>query len=179
MKGKHMDKAREKAFEKLHQHIQKALQKQQVAQIARQRAEQKIATKRVQARKVYTAWVEKNQSKAIRAARIIWKWHSQFTASPAFKEFQSALGKSHRTVYLSKIHSCSLPNPRSEYRNEERQLLAVAMSGRLYVHNCVKYGKSYDILEEKQLLMLVAWPILVEIAKTITNKTIGDIIAIS
>lgn len=138
---------------------------------------EKEETVREQAKKRYDTWIQLHQKKAEQAAHVIWNWYSEFIDSLVFKQITHTLKKTGKNeVLISKKIVCSMPSKNSSHDDTRKQLLAIDCSGKLFVHNCVKYGKSYLLHDQDDLLEKVALPILMIIADTIRDETIWEII---
>lgn len=170
---------REEGLKKLQQRIQESVRQREKSRQVREHTERKEKTSRQQAKEVHAAWLEKHRPKVTKAARTVWRWCGQFIASREFKEFQGVFRRSAKTMRISDIKECSAPAWEFLGNWSWKQLLSIDISGNLYVHNCVKYGKSFPINKEGDLLIYVNWMILIQIAQTITDETIWDIVTIS
>lgn len=125
--------------------------------------------------------MREHEPKAREAAGIVWNWYEQFIASEEFRAFSAAFRGRRKEVKISRTLTCSTPDPHPGFPDlysQEKQLLGIDASGTLYVHNIVKYGKAFPLCGEDALLEHVGWPILVEIAETITHETIWGIVGI-
>ena len=77
-------------------------------------------------------------------------------------------------VRISRTHECQVPKAWGVLWTE-RQFLSLDISEKkLFIHNSVKYGKSYQINGVGDLLEHVYPSILIAIAETITSETIWD-----
>lgn len=148
--------------------------------------ETRIENERIRiAKQRYLDWREKYKIQSEKSAGIIWNWYQELVASEDFQEIVTAIKKvcdnpgvriSLRiSLRISKIIKCLVV----PYNWTEKQFLGISISdGKLFVHDCGKYGKSHAINGTRDLLEHVMPPILIEIAETITNGTIWDIIDI-
>jgi len=121
--------------------------------------------------KKYKAWLKIHKPKFQKAAKIIWSWYQKFIASKEFEDMAIKLEK----LYLNEIGISEViaGNTRS---GGPDQFLSIDFKEGLFVHSCVKYGKSKPIEELDDLLECVEFPVLIEIAETIKDKTIWAII---
>lgn len=171
-----MGEKKEKGIEKMRERIEQRIRKQEIRREANKKAALKAKTNKDKAEQVYQDWLKKHEVKALKAVQIIWNWYEEFISSPIFKEMANVMGEKGE-VQISKIISCVVPERGSlEYKREEKQMLAVDKSGNLFVHNCVKYGKSYEVCHREDMHEYVEIPVLIEIAGTITDETIWDIV---
>lgn len=102
-------------------------------------------------------------------------WHLDFIAGEFFAEFKAAYSDEFPQIHISAQHSYREPTPTRPNGYLYEQYLGVSRSGGLYVHNCVKYGKSHLITGEADLLEQVAWKILTIVADSIQNGSIWGV----
>ena len=122
--------------------------------------------------KKYNDWKSKNLKEAKRAAVVIWNWYCKFILSKNYEKLKDAL----KEIYVSNLKisatiSCDVPG-----YGKECQFLFIDSGRNLYVDLCKKYGRTEKISEREDLLEHVCYPILVEIAQTVMNKSILKII---
>ena len=67
-------------------------------------------------------------------------------------------------------------NPYHPYGTQGYQSLSLDFSGDLYVHNNVKYGKTYYIKNAKKMLDGVCLPVIITVAKSIEDQSVWQII---
>lgn len=181
-----MDK-KEKGFQRIRQLIKEYIRKEKEARRLEEVAARKKEENRKKAAKIYEVWLENHRSQARAAARIIWDWHEEFISTQTFRKLAGTLKARYKDkiwipndkIWISKMLTCSVPC--KDYLRDwpEKQILSINHSGKLFVHNLFKYGKTYPINQRGDLLKYVAWPILIAVAKTITDETIWDVINIS
>ncbi len=146
----------------------------------RELEEKNAATKQAEyekAKKRRQDWYEGYRIKSQESANIIWYWYKEFVDSSSFQEIIESLKKTKaESLWLSETIECTVPNSCFPDRDWlEKQVLTINISDRkLFVHNIVKYGKSYEIKGVSDLLEHVEPPILIEIAQRITKSTIWD-----
>lgn len=171
-----MSQGKEKAAERIREQIKYRVVKQEEERKTAAEKARQMQAKREADEADYQEWLKKHLPKARKAAHIIWRWYRNFVDSPIGKETMQVL-KNRGEIRVSTIVTRTILS--KEYLGNkitEKQMLVIDTSGDLYVHNCVKYGKSYRIHTEEELLTHVALPILIEIGKTIDDETIWDII---
>lgn len=174
-----MDK--DQGLQRLREQIDERVREEKQEERDRLREARAAKTKFAAAKKIQAAWVQEHVSKASGAASIIWSWYEWFIASEEFREFSNVFRRRSTKVKISRSLTCSIPNPLPgclDLVRQERQALSIDAAGVLYVHNLGKYGKSFSLDGEADLLKYIAWPILIEIADTITRETIWEIIGI-
>ena len=115
--------------------------------------------------------IAKHHDEAMESARVIWKWFTEF--DPASNQ-------------LYKIYGAYNFLRISEDINGEELLYGGVISetpmcfgikgSQLYIHHCVKYGRSNLIQNENDLVTYVPYRVLSKVAQTIKNESIWDII---
>ncbi|MBI2635414.1 MAG: hypothetical protein HYW79_02610 [Parcubacteria group bacterium] len=171
---------RDEGLKALAKQINECAKKEKIARRQRECEEREKETNKRKAEEIFNNWLKSYEVKAREATHIIWGWYREFIATSIFQKFVRALHDSDKSrIRISKIVECLKPSRHSLHHFKEIQLLTVNMDQSLFVHNCIKYGKSYEIRGIEDLLVYVEWPILIEIAATITDETIWEIIKIS
>lgn len=171
-----MGEKEEKGIKKIRKRVQQRIQEQEKERETQKEAARKEKENKEKAEQIYKNWLKKHGAKACASTHVIWNWYKEFISSRIFKEIADAMGENGE-ICISKIISCSIPwKDLLIYRRKEEQMLVVDNSRNLFVHNCVKYGKSYKICGREDLLKHVELPVLIEIAETITDETIWDIV---
>lgn len=169
----------EKGFQRIRQLIKERIRKEKEARRLEEVAARKKEEDRKKAAKIYEVWLENHRSQARAAARIVWDWYEEFISTQIFRELSGTLKARHKDkIWISKILTCSVPLKDNLRDWPEKQILNIDPSGKLFVHDCFKYGKTYLINQKGDLLKYVAWPILIAVAKTITDETVWDILDI-
>lgn len=168
-----------KLTDKVDRFIDKDRKEKEAKEVKKLAAQDKV--QRAEAR--YQEWYAKYKTQSENSANLIWKWYCEFIASKAFEEITSSLKNTcSRELWVSETIECVRPSrwdPSPKHDNFERQVLSINIcQSKLFVHNLVKYGRSHEIKGVPDLLEHVEIPVLIEIAKTITDKTIWDIIEI-
>ncbi len=168
---------RNQGMQKLREQMEREARRQQEAQLVEERKQQEKAGKRAIEHEKYTAWVEEYRPQATIAAQAIWLWCAEFVDSGEFLELKNIYNLRERSIWISAEHQASEPCVGYPHGRWYQQFLGIRAET-LYVHNCVKYGKSHALNRQEDLLKCVAWPILVVVAGTVTSGTIWDIITI-
>jgi len=176
-------KISEKNLEKFKHRVNQYLDKEEKKRRSEEEERQVEADLEKKAKKRLNDWYEKHRVQSENSAKIIWDWYQEFIASDNFREITEPLKKTRaKEISISKVIHCKVPDSWNGERDWSRkQLLAIDMSEgerKLFVHNYVKYGKSHEITNANDLLEHVFPPVLIAIAKTITDETIWDIIDI-
>lgn len=153
-------------------------------------AELKKQAKLKEGRKVRREWYKKYEAQSKEAAALIWKWFAEFIKSPSFRDIAKNAKKMRSfQLLLSERIDCQVPQVWGGVFHGERQRLGLTLikldtphaqvsKNKLVVHNCVKYGRSYQLNNVEDLLKYVYPPVLIEIAETIKDGKIWDIIEI-
>lgn len=140
---------------------------------------------KIRADKKYTAWIRQYEARARSSAIIIWGWYKEFISSGKFRQLSGILKQlsPDSKIFVSEIHICQTPTCvhgfSADYYIIDKQMMSINAEGKLYVYNCIKYGKSYPILKSEDLLRYVRLPILIAVAETITDGSIWGIVKIS
>lgn len=150
-------------------------------QEARQAREEKKKEERSRRQKVsnnYAKWLEELRPEAEKSARIIFDWVNALVKSDDWDDFCERYSGLINYLDISEniIYDGPSPNPYYPYGEQGHQSLSVDLRGRLYVHNNVKYGKTYELSKPRAILENVRFPVIIKIAKTITDGTIWTII---
>lgn len=161
------------------------------ARIRKVERKKKLETKRrKEIQDDYNKWLEKQKPEAEKAAKKILEWVNEFLASDTWREIVSSLrslkrsdedGKEEPIInYLdisrTVIYKGPSPNPFYPYGNQGYQSLSIDLAGNLFVHNNVKYGKSYKIQNFADMMQYVDPVVLIEVTKTMQNDSIWAII---
>lgn len=144
--------------------------------ISKKKKEQK--EKEAKAKKEYNDWREKLRSEAERSANIIFEWVGQLLRSDFWNKFRSDYGAHIGDLPVSEniTYNGPRPNPYHPYGTDGFKSLSLDISGTLYVHHHVKYGKSHEIRNIKDILEYVDFPIIIQIATTVSDNSIWSII---
>lgn len=164
---------------KLQQKTEQFLDKEKKDRESREKEQQKENENRRIAEQEYLAWYEKRRIQFENSAKIIWDWYREFVASENFREIvESTKNTRARILKISDIVGCSMPSRwRAGQTEREKQILSIGIANaKLSVHDCVKYGRSYQINGVPDLLKYVKPPILINVAGTITDDIIWNII---
>ena len=137
----------------------------------------------------YDKWFEKQRPEAEKAAQTILDWVNEFLASDAWREivisFRSMNGGDeddreplvkHVDISRTVIYQGPSPNPYYPYGSQGHQSLSLDLAGNLFVHNNVKYGKSYKIQNFAGMMEYVDPVVLIRVAKTIQDNSIWAVI---
>lgn len=129
-------------------------------------------------RKIRADWLESHKEASLKSIAAIWNWYKEFIASPSFRELADPLkAVGAKGLRISEIITCRVPREWGE-RNEHQSLSIKLDPQGLFVHNHVKYGKSYSLITTDDFLRYVEPPVLTQIAETIKNDSVWDIITV-
>ena len=175
-------KISEKNLEKFKHRVNQYLDKEEKQRRREEEEEQAKNASRKKAEKKLHDWYEGHRVQSENSAKIIWDWYQEFITSDNFQEIIKLLkDKRAKEINISKVIHCQVPNSyRIDYPDwNKKQLLAIDISKqkrKLFVHNYVKYREPREITSADDLLKHVFPPVLIEVAQTITDETIWDII---
>lgn len=147
----------------------------------RAKREEKREQEKKRRRKIaedYNNWLAKQEPKAKESTKIILDWVNQLLRSRAWRGLVSDYNDVLNRIDVSDDVTYGAPsnNPYHPYGTQGHQSLSLDFAGCLYVHNNVKYGKTYKIRNEKDMMKLVEPPIIIKIAETIEDGSIWSII---
>ena len=152
----------------------------QIKKIKREQ-EKKRAEKRKRQIKVendYINWVEELRPEAEKSAHIILEWVEEILGSETWKKMKSDYIGTVSGINISEniVYEGPRNNYYHSYGTDGNQSLSLDFSGRIFVHNNVKYGKSYEIRNKKEMMQQVDFPVIIKIAETIKDGSIWGII---
>ncbi|MDP3792139.1 MAG: hypothetical protein Q8Q89_00175 [bacterium] len=137
----------------------------------------------------YNKWLEKQRPEAEKAAQTILGWVDQFLASDIWREIAFSLHGLTRSVEDDKepvvyyvdisrtiIYKGPSPNPYYLYGNQGHQSLSLDLDGNLFVHEDVKYGKSYKLKNVEDMMRYADPIVLTKVAKTMQDNSVWAII---
>ncbi len=137
----------------------------------------------------YNKWLEEQRPEAEKAAQIILEWVKDFLASKMWEEITSSLRSlkmgnegdeeliiNHLSISRTVIYDGPSPNPYHPHGKQGYQSFFIDLAGSLFVHEDVKYGKSYKLKSIEEMMRYVDLVVLVEVAKTMQDDSIWDII---
>ena len=144
----------------------------------RQEKQEKEKQKRAKIQENYNNWFEKLRPEAEKSAHIIFEWVNQFLKSDSLKEIVSEVGEQINSIDISENiifegPTLSIYHP---YGRQGYQSLSLSFDENLFVHNNVKYGKSHEIRNVKNMIKEVHFPVIIKIAETIKDGSIWSII---
>lgn len=144
----------------------------------------KLELEKKEIAKKCAAWSNKYKVIGCSSAIVIWDWCKEFISSAEFRQLAETLKKldPKSRIIISRIHTCETPAYVLGLSGRDvidKQMLSISIAGELYVHNCVKYGKSYPIPKSTELIRYMRVPILIAVAETINDGSIWDIVHIS
>lgn len=149
------------------------------------------------AQKRYLKWRKDQRSECEKAAKIILDWVRDFVSSERFEQLAKLRRLKERTrdkwnvscsispdedlnIIISRIIRYKHPSyrgiPEIETDTSTWILLINMQSKKLVVLNAVKYGKSYEVETVDELLQYTDPPVVLEVARTIKEGEIEDII---
>jgi hypothetical protein len=129
------------------------------------------------ASKAYETWLVDGRRKAKEPATIIIDWAAQFTASESWTEILNLDPPIDEVSISSRI---TYTHPPSRFPGEEEQdteYFFLNRDGEVFVHQCIKYGKSYPAYTVELMLEHAAPPVIVLTADAIKDDKVLSIIA--
>lgn len=158
--------------------------KDEIKKIENKKFQETERHKKVQV--IYDDWVKQQRPEAEKAVQTIIEWVNQFLVSDIWRELVSSLhglkiGSDGEPIigyiYISRniIYEGPSPNPYHPYGNQGYQSFSLDLSGNLFVHNNVKYGKSYRLRNVEDILRYSNPVVLIEAAKTIQDGSIWNV----
>lgn len=129
--------------------------------------------------KLYLKWKDSFQPRYGKSAKKICGWFRRFVKTNAFEQLKRLVElQSHQAVAISRSIKYERPSKweKSEFESFAQSLAIDVKKKALYVYDNIKYGSSYRINSEKDVMTYVDPPVAIEIAKTIENNAIEETI---